>query len=1066
MSILTITPEDGIWSTETQAKIRSTVLGDTVRLVGEFELNDQFQILGGARRLDLRQAKIKVKPPVGGTACFLFRNIPEDFRVYAGEIEYAHVEGSRPAGAVMYFIDCIRPTITGTQIKGVKGLHGIFMDARTVECNPRIQNCYVEFADGRYRTSHHNAIWLTSKLEFAPGTSETRASARAGVLPHPGVGTRIQNVRILENECHGGYYGIGGSGLVWGEVRGNKVVDNERGISLQDTCEDLQVHWNHVLGQRSAGIHLAYGTKNCVVEYNRVEGLANNNGEALMQAYVGTTGNTFRFNSVSTLGSPTHAFQGSLGGLLRIENCTARVAQVAKALVAAEQSWDSTLQQGWHSRANAPANEADGMEQAMANRVQVNDSVFATELREQVFSVASDVKGTANRVQLVVQDTQVSVPGHTLDLAVSASQPPQLEVEIPDLYGDESIPQYLSTRRNGRRFVSDAKILQERFGFVAPSGGGDTPTPPTPGPNPGTDDQPPTDLSGTLADGTKTKQLVAFITRPQGSASSQYGDWIAFMEVENGEVTTWPESVDIPQWSGKRGFPAVILPMNGAIQSEFKYLRRTYVELDGAPGYLGQHQGIKGVQWYARGAGMQIANENVTQVKTAAGYKPIQIAESPKTFPGTAGEAAPSGVATFVWVKGVGTNLTCQFVTVMGGKPVAHPDNPSTKASMTFTAPKGFPAIVWPGTRLPADQHFRNLSRSYITVPASESGKTGDFTVPASAIANSAKAKLVSEGGSADLQDSAVQEWFGTGAVVPDHGNGGGVAITSAQLKARMVNAMSQPNDIRYPGWGSNNGAAGPAQWRGGAVTMGSAFRVSRLNPNSELIRTGFDGGYTQEDIRRIGNDLCSTLQLWYCAVPGASGSATRVEMRNGAIYVLEEGSSVWKVLFRIRDFSDWCANQGPSMDPNNADRYNSDLGKDPADSPKGFSNGVAWIQMPTSVNRNAHGGHGDWSITGGQVVDKSINFDKAIGVMGVMEARLAPGYESREAALQVGFDPKWPRRPTRWFAGMAVSKLQRLSGEWQTFGVANLSNALDTGRGGIILPVNQFNATTIPGYN
>lgn len=1087
-NILVITPADGIWSAETQQKIRSTVVGDTIRLVGEFELNDQFQILGGARHLDLRKAKITVKAPVGKTACFLIRNIPEDFRVTGGEITYEWVNGASHAGGVLYFIDCKRFSVSGTKIKGVKGLHGIYVDARTVKCVPRIQNCVVEFADSSYRTSHHNAIWMTSTLSFANGTTNSRDSAKAKVMPKPFESTRIEDVRILENECRGGYYGIGCSGVVWGEVRGNKVIDNERGMSFQDSCEDLQIHWNHVLANRSAGIHLAYGTHDCVVEYNRIEGLLNNNGEALVQAYVGTNNNTIRFNSLSTIGSPTHAFQGSLGGLMRIENCTVRVSKVEKALVAAERSWDSSLQQGWHSRANAPANEADGLEQDLDNVVQVNDCVFSSETTGQTFAVSSDVRGSTRRVSLKVEDTQISVPGTPADLVVSPSSTAAMEVEIPQIYGDEAIPQYTSTSRSGNRFVSDSKLLQDKYGFVAPGtpgGGGGNPggggVAPTPQPQPG-QPTPPTDLSGTLAEGTATKQLVAFITRPTGPSVAQYGDWIAFMEVHNGEVTTWPESVDIPQWSGKRGFPAVILPMNGSIQSEFKYLRRTYVELDGAPGYLGQHQGIKGVQWYARGAGMQIANENVTQVKTATGWSPIVIEESPKTYPGTVGEAAPSGVATFVWVKGVGTNLTCQFVTVMGGKPVANPDNQSFRDSITIASSKGFPAVVWPGTRLPADGNFRNLTRSYITVPSSASGQTGDFQVPAAALANANKAKLVvQEGQQGDLQDAAVSEWFGqANAIVPQPspgggGGGGGVSQSNREFLEKMFASMARRNDIYYPGWGnSNNNPGGTAQQKGGALTMGPAFRVSRISPSSALYRgTGgkgpgwhFDGSYTDGDLARIGNQMCSTLQLWFCLVPGPSGgNRTRVQLRAGAVYVLEEGSSTWKVMFRAPNMFGWCQSQGPSMNPNGGDKY-ADIRQDPLNSPGGYSNGVAWIEMPTSTQRNCHGGFGDWDIYGGQLVDKSINYDKVIGIIGTMEARLAPGYEDREVAIQVGFDPKWKQRPTStWFPGFVVSKLQKLSSEWQTVGVTNTDNAWDSERGGISITRNQLLATTVPGY-
>lgn len=268
---------------------------------------------------------------------------------------------------------------------------------------------------------------------------------------------------------------------------------------------------------------------------------------------------------------------------------------------------------------------------------------------------------------------------------------------------------------------------------------------------------------GTL--GQQSDGLAVIVTR-KPSGTNQWGDWLAFVELRGGKIVRWPNEITLPVWSGLKTFPAVIIDRNGQMQDEWEKLSVATVALSN-DGLFAESDSIAGVKWYARGSGYKLST---TELSTISGRQP-RIIENPVNYAGSVGEAVPSGISTFVWVRYVdedANKIRFQYVPYLNGKPYTGQLRQSYYDSITFDGKKGFPAIVWPGNRLPAGDIARNMRRAYITVDSKFSGNvqmheaTGanDFS-----LTNWAKSEtLDARGNRYQISDSQVREWYlGTG---------------------------------------------------------------------------------------------------------------------------------------------------------------------------------------------------------------------------------------------------------------------------------------------------------------
>ena len=1086
---------DNIWSSEVQTKIRATETGDTITLKGNFTLQDQFQILGGATILDLTQCNIEVAPGEGQTACLLLRNTDgqprkETLWVKAKGCEITYNPGAKavPATAVLYIIDIPDVRVDGLTIKDVDQCNGIVVEARSEQVNPVFTNCSVKFKEGSdYAHSEHVAWRFKSKLLFASNTDNQNDSTRAGRIAGPSGHAQVQYLYLTNCTAEGGYYGFDLSGVVRGRILNCVVSNNMRGMSLQDTTYAVSVEHCRVYENESAGIHLAYGTNGCFIQ-NCLVWSTRASGEAMMQAYVGTKSNTFRNNAVYSSGNPTHAFQGALGEFLWVENCTARLSSVAHAVVASEAQWDTTVNGTWHSRSRAAANQ-NGLNQSLDNYVSVKNSTLLLESGIPLMSVTSSVIPDAPGKAITKFDNAtLAQPGLSQLVRVQAKDGQTLPMPggahgpIPQEAGGSM--NIVVTGRAGNDFETRATGLH-RFGFK-PVGGG-TPTPqPSPQPNPSPTPQPPAPTPNPpntgITDeqtmkGLKGTNLAAVITYPEegGVQTRQWADWIAFFEFTDGKVTKYPDQVQVPQWDGDKGFPAIILPKNGTLTTaDWPDLTRTYVTLNGAKGYVGSHSTISGVQWYARGDGMKIANPAIAKDQKTG--KAVAVTENPPTLPNTVGSVAPSGYATFVWVKDLATK-TFQFVAIRNGEAVPIPAGDFFTKSITFTDPKNFPCIIWDGDGFPNDDKLRNMAHTWATVPVEFSGRVGPHNAGDKlSIANPARTKLMTAGGTTvDIVDSSVTAWFpqapnaggGSGGVTPPPPSGPGTS--GRERVARAIRGVGKGHELSgavpIPWFtdaaGRNLRAGSPqpgvhAQATGGSTQLGGVQRFSDVTHGSLYSNESglFLWGGAPTNMR--GSDkVLDLFNTWYVLMPCYGWNYnpnTHVHIRESRVYVLPKGQTRWVL----------AAKQTGRAIGNWANDFLNDMKTSQSAWRVGTNtNEYADILCPTVPQNITHGGSTDFP---GSEYLKTGSWD---GLLYEIDARLAPGTQAdAKVAIQVGLDRKATgvgKGPWDFYPGAYLSNLRLLSTEWQTFSCVNAISGQDSGSGGIQVADARLLNTTFP---
>lgn len=106
-------------------------------------------------------------------------------------------------------------------------------------------------------------------------------------------------ITVSGNHITSGYYGIEFSGVSCSMVSNNFSTMNTRNLSMQDNSHNNVVQDNHFNYSLSASIHLAYGSHDNQIQRNTIiTGIAS--GEGLLQAYQGSTGNTFSKNTIET----------------------------------------------------------------------------------------------------------------------------------------------------------------------------------------------------------------------------------------------------------------------------------------------------------------------------------------------------------------------------------------------------------------------------------------------------------------------------------------------------------------------------------------------------------------------------------------------------------------------------------------------------------------------------------------------------------------------------------------------------------------------------------------------
>lgn len=271
----------------------------------------------------------------------------------------------------------------------------------------------------------NHGIQLTGQAHYAEGFTSAPAQWRA---LHSDLTTLYvpKGNDVRDNLIVGGYYGVDVAMGRDNVVAGNRIVDTIRGISLQHSAISNTVSGNEILGTRSAGIHLAYGAMRNRVLNNRIATARSHNGEALLQAYVGSRDNAFEANTgVIEEGGDSQYFAyfgvECSGTTLRGNNF---LGSPSKAGVAVESAWSM--------RPGSPASYAYGKSDAgldaftrmPSTDVVIAGNVIAMPRQPGVPAIfvgqASDSNGSHALERVTLSGNFVTHPGRQLEATESA----------------------------------------------------------------------------------------------------------------------------------------------------------------------------------------------------------------------------------------------------------------------------------------------------------------------------------------------------------------------------------------------------------------------------------------------------------------------------------------------------------------------------------------------------------------------------------------------------------------------------------------------------------------------
>jgi hypothetical protein len=158
------------------------------------------------------------------------------------------------------------------------------------------------------------------------------------------------------------------------QVQDNQLDGQVRSVSVQDCSQDNRINGNRCLESLSSAIHPAYGARDNEVRGNRIQ-TTRAEGEGLLQAYVGVSGNRFVDNDVTSRGRPRYlAYCGVHADSNEFRGNTLR-GLATRACVAFESAWDGWSMNPVHyGHLKGPAINGFAREGSVGNRL-IDNSV-------------------------------------------------------------------------------------------------------------------------------------------------------------------------------------------------------------------------------------------------------------------------------------------------------------------------------------------------------------------------------------------------------------------------------------------------------------------------------------------------------------------------------------------------------------------------------------------------------------------------------------------------------------------------------------------------------------------
>ncbi len=202
---------------------------------------------------------------------------------------------------------------------------------------------------------------------------------------------------VTNNIVVGGYYGVSAQGAQNCNIESNVLQQNTRGISAQHGAIYNTIQGNRIINCASSAVHLAFGSRFNLIEGNRITNAANG-GEALLQAYLGCSDNTFIGNHVFTGGTSGNQFFIYIGP--KCDRChviaNTLVGPVERTGICAESEWNPSdpEQYGYANGKTIP----DPMTDAGLSAVVIKDNVITLSFVRPAIMLSAVTRGSNRHV--------------------------------------------------------------------------------------------------------------------------------------------------------------------------------------------------------------------------------------------------------------------------------------------------------------------------------------------------------------------------------------------------------------------------------------------------------------------------------------------------------------------------------------------------------------------------------------------------------------------------------------------------------------------------------------------
>jgi len=234
---------------------------------------------------------------------------------------------------------------------------------------------------------------------------------------------KAYNTLISDNIIDGGYYGINTVKAVHTIIQNNSTNNNIRSLSLQHDTNNSIVRNNNLSNPHSSSITLARGSSHNLIENNTIS-TNNSEGEAMLQAYLGCSDNTFRNNTVST--SPNNVNGRSPRWMIYVAvHCNNNIFEkntftgtVDFAYIGIETAWDSSIDDPSH-RAIYAGTETDNYANEGMTGIQITNNIIspANNIRRILITEVQDQAGSFYLSNSVIENnTIVNEPDYCIEI--------------------------------------------------------------------------------------------------------------------------------------------------------------------------------------------------------------------------------------------------------------------------------------------------------------------------------------------------------------------------------------------------------------------------------------------------------------------------------------------------------------------------------------------------------------------------------------------------------------------------------------------------------------------------